>query len=500
MTHHPHATTMSDGSPSGISRRDFMNRAGAAAVTVNVVPAHILGRTRSVAASEKVRVACIGVGSQGLRVMMEFLQLPDVQIVAVCDVNAGCDDYVEWGRHELRDKARDVLNDTTWGSLADGALAGMGPAQDIVQRYYAKRSRRAIFRGCSAYRDYRELLEHEKDVDAVIIGTPDHSHAVIAAHAMRLGKHVYCQKPMTHSVHEAVVLAELARETGVATQVSTYNAASEATRQLCEWIWAGAIGPVREVHNWSSRPLWPQALQRPAETDPIPEYLDWDLWLGPAPERPYNRLYEPFVWRGWHDFGTGSIGDMGCYSFDTIFRVLKLTAPIRVEGSSTALYDETFPAATNIHFDFPARGDMPPVTIHWYDGRVRPRKPVELDEGPYENEGLLFVGDEGKILCKFTGDAPRLIPRAAMEAFTPPEPTLPRSPGHLQEWVTACKGGPAADVRFEVAGPVTETILLGNIAVRMREVLHWDAEAKAVTNVDDANALLKNTYRDGWRL
>jgi predicted dehydrogenase len=333
----------------------------------------------------------------------------------------------------------------------------------------------------------------------VIIGTPDHSHAVIALAAMRKGKHVYCQKPLTHSVEEARRVAEVARETKVATQVATGNQASEATRLLCEWIWAGAIGPVRQVYNWSDRPYWPQGMDRPAGEEPVPPGLNWDLWLAPAPARPYLGAYQPFVWRGFTAFGTGSLGDMGCYSFDTIFRVLKLGAPTRVQASATKAHAETFPLAGVIHFDFPARGSMPPVRLTWYDGGLKPPRPAELESGQaLTPDGLFFVGDRGTILCDFNGGKPRLIPEAKLKAFRPPPATLPRSAGHDREWIEACKGGPAPGAHFGFAGMVTEALLLGNVALRAAKELEWDGEARKVTNVPEANALLKDTYRDGF--
>jgi predicted dehydrogenase len=302
---------------------------------------------------------------------------------------------------------------------------------------------------------------------------------------------------MAHSVFEARRLAAVARETRVATQVAVGNQASEATRLICEWISAGAIGPVREVINWSSRPFWPQGIARPAATEPVPAHLNWDLWLGPAPTRPYNRAYQPFVWRGWYDFGTGAIGDMGCYSFDTIVRALKLGAPTSVEASSTERQSETFPRASIVHFQFPARADMPAARVSWYDGGLRPQRPEELDE-PFEAEGLLFVGESGKILCGFNGAKPRLIPSARMQAFQQPPKTLPRSPGNDREWIDACKGGPAGGANFEFTAGVTEAVLLGNVAARTGERLLWDSAGFKITNVADANQYLQREYRQGW--
>jgi len=480
------------------SRRSFMKTSAAALAGISIVPRRVLGGRGYVPPSDKITTACIGVGSQGTRVMLNFLKQADVQIVSVCDVNQGSDLFVEWWPGEIHGKVRQVLEDASWAKGVEGCRAGREPAQEIVQQYYSKD--KPTYKGCSAYVDYRELLEKETDLDAVIIGTPDHLHAVIALAAMRQDKHVYCQKPMTHTVREARRMAEVARATGVATQVATGNSASEDTRLLSEWIGAGAIGPVREVHNWSSRPFWPQGIERPEDEPPVPDYLNWDLWLGPAPERPYHEIYQPFVWRGWYDFGAGAIGDMGCYSFDTLFRVLELEAPTHIEASSTEVFDETFPLASTIHFHFPARAEKLPVTLHWYDGGIKPPKPDELGDQELAAEGMLFVGDTGKILCGFMGEDPRLIPDSAMEAFEPPPPTLPRSIGHDEEWIAACKGGEAAAANFEFAGRVTETILLGNAALRAGKTLQWDADAFAVTNHEDANALLHMPYRDGWSL
>jgi predicted dehydrogenase len=341
-----------------------------------------------------------------------------------------------------------------------------------------------------------------------VVCTTDNLHAAVSAAAMKKRKHVFCQKPLTHTIYEARRLAEIARETGLATQIAVANQASEATRELCEWIWSGAIGPVREVINWSSRPYWPQGIERPKEAEPVPKGLDWDLWLGPAPDRSFNHVYLPFVWRGWCDFGCGALGDMGSYSFDTIFRVLRLEAPESVEASSSERYDETYPLASIIHFNFPARGDMPPVKFSWYDGGLQPPRPEEMGvdislrgDGEQDDEGLLFVGDRGKILCGFNGANPKLIPLTKMNSFQPPPKTLPRSPGNEREWLDACKGSkekPGGN--FEFSGPVTETLLLGNVASRMGQRLTWDRSSLKVTNSEIAQKFVRPERRSGWEL
>ncbi|HEU4386852.1 MAG TPA: Gfo/Idh/MocA family oxidoreductase [Blastocatellia bacterium] len=485
-----------------ISRRSFI---GGAATTAafTIVPRHVLGGRGHIAPGDKIAAACIGVGAQGTRVMMDFIKQPDVQIVAVCDVNKESSDYVEWFPNEMRDKERALLGNQEWGQDWKGPTAGREPARRLVEAYYGSQVQSGEYRGCSVYTDYRELLDKQKDFDAVIIGTPDHTHAMIAAAAMKKRKHVFCQKPLTHSIFEARRLAEIARENRVSTQVAVGNQASEATRLLCEWIWAGAIGPVREVHNWSTRPFWPQGIERPSQGEPVPPGLDWDLWLGPAPTRPYHHAYLPFVWRGWYDFGNGSLGDMGCYSFDTIFRVLKLGPPESVESSSTKIFAETFPVASIIHFNFPARGDIPPVRLTWYDGGLRPPRPRELEEGRQmgiENEGLLFIGDKGTIMCGFNGASPKLIPESKMQEFKQPPQTLPRSPGNDREWIDACKGGKPGGANFEFEGPITEALLLGNLALRTGKKLYWNGPEMRVLNVADAQQYVRREYRQGWTL
>lgn len=500
-----------------ISRRSLLHSAIPAALTI--IPRRVLGGAGYVPPSDKVNIACIGVGSQGLRVMLGFLKETDVQIVSVCDVNRESSDYPQWGSDEFRNSVRRLLGDNvpdwvdrlstntpiqlTRTMTSTGGAAGWEPCRKIVDAYYSRQTRSGSYKACTAYSDFRELLEKEKGVDAVIVGTTDHWHAHVSIAAMKRGKHVYCQKPMTHTVYEARRMAEVAREAGVATQVAVGNAASEETRVLCEWIWAGAIGPVRRVSNWSSRPFWPQGIERPREEMPVPEGLDWDLWLGPSAFRPYHCAYLPFIWRGWYDFGTGAIGDMGCYSFDTIFRVLKLEAPVSVESSCTELYEESYPKASIIHWAFPARGDMPSVEVTWYDGGLKPPTPDELLENrqSLEKEGLMFLGDKGTILCGFNGRDPRLIPEAKMKAFTPPPKTLPRSSGHNREWLDACRGaGPLPGANFEFEAKVTEAILLGNVAQRVGSQLLWDSASLKAANTAAAERYIRPEYRQGWNL
>jgi predicted dehydrogenase len=504
------------------SRRKFLSQSAATAIGFSIVPRHVLGGPGFVSPSDKINMAFIGVGAQGLRVMLHFLKEADVQGVAVCDPNKGSADHPQWDTHEFCKSVRNLLGvDSGWDWLSPdqpiqlthslkvtGGVAGREPCQQIVNAYYGSQKASGTYAGCAAYSDFRELLEKQKDLDAVVVCTTDNLHAAVAAAAMKKRKHVFCQKPLTHTIYEARRLAEIARETGVATQIAVGNQASEATRQLCEWIWDGAIGPVREVVNWSSRPYWPQGIERPKEAQPVPDGLNWDLWLGPAPERPFHHAYLPFVWRGWGDFGCGALGDMGSYSFDTIFRVLKPEAPVSVEASSSDRYEETYPLASIVRYNFPARGDMPPVKFTWYDGGLKPPRPEELEENrpmkvaeEEEDEGLLFVGDRGKILCAFNGGHPQLIPESRMSSYKQPPKTLPRSPGNEREWLDACKGSKVKPGgNFEFSGLVTETLLLGNVASRTGQRLHWDRSNLKVLNSEAAQKLVSPERRKGWEL
>jgi predicted dehydrogenase len=348
------------------------------------------------------------------------------------------------------------------------------------------------------HRDFRRLLE-QKDMDAVVVTTPDHIHAVASVAAMKLGKHVYCEKPLTHSVWEARELRKAARQYKVATQMGNGGHASESLREAVEWIQAGVVGKVREVHAWSNRPIWPQGIARPNETPSVPGSLDWDLWIGPAPMRPYHPAYHPFKWRGWWDFGTGALGDMGCHIIDTAFWGLDLGAPSTIEAESSGVNEETAPTWSIVRYQFPARGTFPPVKLTWYDGgKLPPRELTELPAGQkLMDNGSLFVGDKGKLLFE-RGKPLRIIPERT--EFKPPPKTVPRSPGHYKEWIDACKGGPAAMSNFDYAGPLTEMVLLGNVALRAGRKVEWDSAKLQVVNLPEAARFIRREYREGWGL
>ena len=498
----------------GVSRRRFLAESGAVAAAVAVVPAHVLGGARHVPPSGKVNIAYIGCGTQGLRQLMPALENKEVRICAVCDPNRKSDDYPEWGPHEVNDKVRKFLGRPQLGQRREGrsvrAGGGAGSREPtIMQARLAARSG-----SCRAYADFRELLAQEKDLDAVYIMTPEHLHGVIAVRAMRQGKHIITHKPISNVLHEVRVVRDMARETGVASHLFC-AAGQESSPTIKEWIQSGVIGPVREVHNWSSRPFWPQGMtEAPAEKPPVPEGLQWDLWLGPAAVRPYHPAYTHAVFRGWYDFGTGALGDMGHYSFHQIFEILDLGSCRSVEARRSQFWKianftwhkqinrVSYPEASLISWEFPGRGEQPPVTLHWYDGGLRPPLITELEQDgeAMPEEGLLFVGEKGKLLADFTAGAPRLIPKARMQGFTLPPKTLPRPIGELEQFIRSCKGGAPSDASFEKAYPFAETILLGTIALRIDKKLKWDTEKFEFANSAEANALKTRQNRPGWEV
>ena len=463
-----------------INRRQFLSGTAAALGAFTIVPRYVLGGRGYTPPSEKLNVAGIGIGGVGKGNLARAAGLKKDKT----------------GEFKIED--------------ADGE--NIVALCDVDEEYAGKVFERHP--GAKKYRDYRRMLEKQRDIDAVIIATPDHTHAVIAMMAMEMGKHVYLQKPLTHSVYEARKLTEAARRYKVATQMGNQGHSGEGIRLIKEWIRDGAIGPVREVHCWTNRPVgwWPQGVSRPEETSPVPSTLDWDLWLGPAPFRPYNPIYLPFKWRGRWDFGTGVLGDMGCHIMDVPFWALELGYPISVEASSTNaicsedIKSESAPLASIVRYRFPARSGMPAVKLNWYDGGLMPARPGELEEGRRmgnKDGGCLFIGDKGKIMCGCYGKSPRLIPEAKMEEYKKrlPKKSIGRIVGsHEEDWIRACKGDKEACSNFDYAGPLTEAVLVGNIAIRSGKKLDWDGENMKVTNVDEANKYINRPYREGWSL
>jgi predicted dehydrogenase len=443
-----------------ISRRRLLG-ATAATAAFTIVPRHVLGGARQTAPSAKLNIAGIGVGGMGKSNLSE---LETENIVALCDVDQ---------------------------AYAAGTFKKYPQAK--------------------VYSDYREMLDKEKSIDAVMIATPDHTHAVISMEAMRRGKHVYCQKPLTHDIYEARMLAKAARETGVTTQMGIQGHSGEGGRLICEWIADGAIGEVHEVDAWCNLSYYPfghaywssKWSRRPQDTPPVPVTLNWDLWLGPAPQRPYHPAYHPAVWRCWWDFGCGMMGDRGAHTLDPVVWALKLGHPTSIEATSLDLNPDIHPIASVVTYQFPARGDLPPVKLTWYEGTRAPR-PLELEDGRrlgHVEGGALFKGTKGKLVGGVYGEDPRLIPESRMKEYKLPPRTIPRVEGsHEQDWVRACKAGKQAGADFEYSGLLTEICLLGNIAKRVDSRIEWDGPNMKVTNLPEANKYVRTTYRDGWTL
>ncbi|MDI6827312.1 MAG: Gfo/Idh/MocA family oxidoreductase [Armatimonadota bacterium] len=358
------------------------------------------------------------------------------------------------------------------------------------------------FPKAKVYYDFRRLLdEMEKQIDAVVVSTPDHTHAHASIMAMRMGKHVYCEKPLTHSIYEARLMRETARKYKVATQMGNQGTASTALREGVEIIQAGAIGPVREVHVWSNRPIWPQGINRPTETPPVPKEIHWDLFLGPAPKRPYHPCYHPFKWRGWIDFGTGALGDMGCHTLNMVYMALKLDNPISVEAEViNEMTSESYPKQSIIRYTFPARNNMPPLRLKWYDGGLKP-SPSIIGKDELPGSGVVLIGDNGIMYSPGDGGgACELLPAEKFENYQKPQPTLPRSPGHHAEWIRACKGGEPAMSNFNYAAGLTELCLLGNLALLTREPIYWDSKNMRAINCPKADRFINTPYRKGWEL
>jgi len=444
-----------------ITRRRFVGAAGAAAATVTLLPSgHLLGAK---APSNRVNVAQIGAGGKG-HSDCRLSEQAGGRIVAVCDV------------------------DTRRGG---GTF-----------RAYAKAKK---------YKDFRRLFdEMDKDVDAVVVSTPDHMHARISLQAMAMGKGVYCQKPLTRTVAEARQMTEAAAKYKVATQMGNQGHSTGGNQATAEYVQAGAIGTVREVHVWTDRPVkwWPQGMGLPKEKMPVPPTLAWDLWLGVAPVRPYHKSYLPFVWRGWVGFGTGALGDIACHAMDSPFTVLGLTAPTSVKASCSPFNGVSFPNWSIIEYQFPAVDSRAAVKLVWYDGGKKPPRPLQLEaDRRFGGNGVLYIGDKGAMLGGGGGSFCRLIPEKRMKTFPAPKRTLPRPGGHYADWIDACKGKMRNGRRvvpgshFGYSGPMTEAVLLGNVALYYpgRE-LQWDPAKMAFANNSDANQYLKSEYRKGWTL
>jgi predicted dehydrogenase len=466
--------------PTEVSRRQFVGTVATAA-GVTIVPRHVLGGTGFQAPSDTVNVAVVGYAhGMGTSNMLNMAKTDN--IVALCD----CDE------------------------------------SDAAKESRKRRGTLDKFPKAVQYKDFRVMLEKQKDIDGVLVATPDHTHAVVAMAAMQLGKHVYVQKPLTRTVSEARALTEAARKYKVITQMGNQGHSEEGLRLMQEWLDAGALGQVREVHCWTNRPIWPQGMPRPTDTQAAPTGMDWDLWIGPSPMRPFHKTYHPFGWRAWQDFGAGAMGDMGCHVMDAAFTILKLGAPTSVLATlaynflppgpgergfgKRVEYNDSYPPSSIIHLSFPARGNMAAVKLHWYDGGILPELPDDLEpDRKLPESGTIFVGEKGKMWCETYSESPRLIPETFMQSFQRPARSLPRvadgRAGHERNWLDAIRQKGQAVSSFDYAGPFTESVLLGNVALRYPGVkLMWDAPNMKVTNMPDADQFVRHNYRAGWSL
>lgn len=498
--------------PAKINRRRFVGTSAAAAA-VSVVPRHVLGGAGQTAPNDKINLAHIGMGTQAIRELGALLAEPQIQIVAVCDPNQQSYDYVEWGKDEIRNRIRNYLGDSAWGAGQPGCPGGREIGRLVIEAHYARQRGRGSFKGCRTYADFREMLEKENSLDAVKIITPDHTHATLAIAAMKKGRHVAMHKPIANRLYEGRRVLEVARSTGVATHLLAYGSGRENGRIVRE-IRQGVIGALREVHNWTNRPVWPQYAEIPREQPPIPEGFDWQLWLGPERDRPYHPHYTHTVYRGWYDFGGGSMADMGIYSLWPVFTGLELDSPLSAEAWAThtcaivdgvsrpVQNDFAYPVGCTVRLKFGPRKDMPAVDLFWYDGGMRPRLPAELeaqgvDTAQMGREGIMYVAEEGTILAGFNGQNPRLFTKGKQQPLifsASAEADEPRN-----GWLAAFRGEPSPG-SFLSTGPITDAVNLATVALRAGQKVEFDSRAMKLTNLPSAEKYLYREYREGWEL
>jgi hypothetical protein len=502
-------------SPSTIDRRKFVEVVSTGALAFTILPRHVLGGTDYTAPSDTVNLAYIGCGTQGIRELLPLLANTQFRVIAVCDPNKDAVGYKDWAKDWLKGEIRKTIKKSDWESGGENTVpGGLNNGKSIVDNFYANVHPELNFKGCNAYTDFRELLDKEKGLDAVKIMTPDHLHGVFSIAAMKRGKHVLVHKPLSNRLLEGKKVIETARNSKSITHLIPWDS-NGSMEQVMAWIDGGAIGKLMEVHNWTNRPVWPQYPTLPTDTPPVPPGLDWSLWLGPEADRPYSPNYTNMVFRGWYDFGGGSMADMGHYSLWTVFNALKLTSPTVIEPNLSHVVgmhdpvpfqiknDFSFPMASTVRFKYPANGSRGPVDLCWYDGGMRPPRPVELIDAKKDlpAEGMMFVGDQGKILAGFNVQSPQIISGKKMD----PAPTKTDSRSQVEQtsqalplFVEAVKSGKQYPGNFVEAEFITEAVNLYAVALRTGKLLEYDATSHKITNVDPANKYLSREYRSGW--
>jgi hypothetical protein len=500
------------------NRREFLGSATMASLAFTIVPRHVVGGPGYIPPSDKITLAYIGVGTQGIRELLPMLGEPGIQVTSVCDPSKEAKGYKDWGKDYLKSEVRKTIQNTTWEPGGDnGVVGGRENGKAIVDAYYTNVRKVENYKACTAYEDVRELLDKEKDVDAVKIMTPDHLHGVLCMAALRRGKHVLVHKPLSNRLIEGKkVIAEARKNKAITHLIPWDSNGLTDMEKVMKWINAGAIGTLKEVHNWTNRPVWPQYAEIPKDTPPVPDGFNWDLWLGPEANRAYHPNYTHMVFRGWYDFGGGSMADMGHYSLWTVFEALKLTSPTIIEPQRSHVCsfkdpvpfripnDFSFPMASTVRFKYPANGNRPAVDLVWYDGGMRPAIPSELIDQNKElpAEGMMFIGDSGKILAGFNVQNPVIIAGKKMDTGTAtddkPRNQVQQTTEALPKFVEACKSGNQYPGSFRQAEYITEAINLYAAALRSNKLLKYDASTVKITNVADANKYLDRDYRSGW--
>lgn len=464
----------------GSTRRRFLSSTGTLVLAAGfqILPRRLLGGPGHTPPSETLNVALVGAGGRGMQNAGFLLAEKDVRLVAVAD------------------PAEHFSLEHTYYK----GFGGRQAARTMIDEHAARSGQGGR---CATHADFRVLLERESGVDAVVCSTPDHLHAGVSILAMRAGKHVYCEKPLTHNLREARLVARVAQETRVATQMGNHGHSTNGIRETVEHLRAGTIGTVRKVHVWSpARRVNPGLIAAPTSAPPVPPGLDWDLWLGPRTPRPYHPAYHPMGWRDFWAFGGAGLGDMGCHDLDAAAWGLDLYEPSAIEGFGAGAMDsEIAPQATMVYFDFPARAGRPALTLTWQDNGLRPQAQPVLEGFTLPPRGVLFLGEKGAIECDGAGGPPRIFPRQLRMSVSPPPPSIPRVPGHHRDWLNACKGGPAASSAFVHAARLTELVLLGVLAVRVRQRIEWNAEEmRTQPGVPGAEEILHGSYRPGWEV